>query len=68
MTNQPSIRITMTRRPDPERYAAAVLGCQTVLAMVGLSDIGTVHPDLTIVTDERLGALADRWADTNPWS
>ena len=62
-----SIRITLTRRPDPDRYAAAVLGCQTVLAMVGLDDIATVHPDPGIVSDEELGELADRWANSNPW-
>jgi hypothetical protein len=58
----------MTTAPDPDRYAAAVLGCQAVLAMVGLDGIGTVHPDTSIVTDDELGELSDRWADGNPWS
>lgn len=61
------ILITMTRRPDPDRYAAAVLGCQTVLALAGLGDIATVRPDEQVVTDEEIGDLADRWADANPW-
>lgn len=62
------IHITMTRRPDSDRYAAAVLGCQTVLALVGLGDIATVRPDERLVTDEDIGALHDQWADTNPWA
>lgn len=58
----------MTRPPDPDRLAAAVLGCVTVLQLAGLGDIATVHPDSDIVTDEQLGRLADQWADANPWS
>ena len=62
------IHITMTARPDPDRYAAAVLGCQTVLALTGLGDIATVRPDERLVTDEDIGALHDRWAEGNPWA
>jgi hypothetical protein len=58
----------MTTAPDPDRYAAAVLGCQAVLAMVGLDDIGTVHPDTSIASDEHLGDVNDRWANANPWA
>lgn len=68
MVDQHTIRITMTRAPDPDRYAAAVLGIQTVLALVGLDDCAVVWPDTSLVTDEDLGALADRWADAHPWA
>lgn len=63
-----TIVITMTTRPNPAQYANAVLGCQTVLALAGLGDIATVQPDPTLATDDQLCALADHWADTNPWS
>lgn len=62
------ILITMTRRPDPGKYAAAVLGCQVVMALAGLGDIATVCPDERVVSDEAIGELADRWADDNPWA
>lgn len=58
----------MTRAPDPASYAAAVLGCQAVLALTGLAEIATVWPDATVVTDEQLGELTDQWADRNPWA
>lgn len=58
----------MTGRPDPDRYRAAVLGCQAVLAMVGLDDIATVWQDDSVATDEDLVALTDRWAQHNPWA
>lgn len=61
------IRITMTRRPPPEQLAAAVLGFQMVLELAGLGGIATVWPDEHVVTDEEIGAVADRWAYGNPW-
>jgi hypothetical protein len=62
-----TIRITLSGRPDPGRYAAAVLGIQAVLAMVGLDGCAVVWPDRQLVTDEDLGTLADRWAERSPW-
>lgn len=61
-------RIALQQRPDPDKYAAAILGFQWVLTIVGLSDIATIWPDHTIVTDEQLNALSDRWNQTNTWS
>jgi hypothetical protein len=55
-------------QPDPDKYAAAVLGFQFVLAMVGLADVATVWPDLELVSDEQLCALSDRWHERNAWS
>lgn len=62
-----TIRITLTRQPDPDRYAAAVLGIQAVLSLAGLGAIATVHQDEAVVTDEEMGRLADEWAEASPW-
>ena len=61
------IRITMTASPDPARLAAAILGFQFVLSLAGLDEIATVWPDETVVTDEDLNDMADRWAARHPW-
>jgi hypothetical protein len=63
----PSIRITITTAPDPATYARAVLGCQAVLAMLGLDAIATVWQDTTVATDQDLAEMVDRWAERNPW-
>jgi hypothetical protein len=65
---QPTARQPTARQPTARQYASAVLGCVTVLQLVGLADIATVWQDDTVVTDEQIGDLADHWADTNPWS
>ena len=62
-----TITIRLIERPDPARYAAAVLGIQAVLAVAGLDTVATVWPDETLVTDEQLGKLADQWACRSPW-
>jgi 2C-methyl-D-erythritol 2,4-cyclodiphosphate synthase len=62
-----TIKIRLTQRPDPDRYACAVLAIQAALSATGLGDIATVWPDTNVVTDEELGQLSDRWADANPW-
>jgi hypothetical protein len=58
----------MVERPDPDKYAAAVLGFQWVLAMVGLSEVATVWPDRSLVTDDELNQLSDQWHRANAWS
>lgn len=68
MNEQHTIRITIESTPDPDRYAAAVLGCQAVLSITGLAAVATVWHDPTVVTDEHLGAVVDQWADHNPWA
>lgn len=68
MTDHHTIVITVAGQPDPERYAAAVLGCHTVLQLAGLGDIATVWQDQAVVTDQQMVDLTDRWADTNPWA
>lgn len=68
MDTSTSIRITMSTTPDPNTYARAVLGCQAVLAMLGLDDVATVWQDPKLVGDEQLAGLVDRWAEHNPWS
>jgi hypothetical protein len=60
--------ITMTTRPDPDRYAALVLSVQAALQLAGLADSAAVWPDAQTADDERIAALADRWADGNPWA
>lgn len=62
-----TITIRLTARPDPGRYAAAVLGIQSVLAVAGLDEVATVWPDIDVVDDEQLGQLADTWAERSPW-
>lgn len=66
--NNPSIRVTFNQQPDPDRYAAAVLGIQAVLQLTGQADTATIWQDQGVVTDEQLGYLTDRWANSNPWS
>lgn len=68
MDEKRTIHITIEGTPDPQLYAKAVLGCQTVLAIVGLDDVATVWPDTTIATDQQLGDLFDQWAHHNPWA
>lgn len=68
MSPRHTTRITMVERPDPDKYAAAVLGFQWVLAMVGLSEVATVWPDRSLVTDEQLNELSDHWQSANAWS
>jgi hypothetical protein len=62
-----SIRITLHPRPEPERYATAVLACQQLMAMLGMSGSATVWPDGT-VTDAYLNSLRDRWDRHDPWA
>jgi hypothetical protein len=62
-----TIRIRLTERPDPDRYACAVLAIQAALSATGLDEIATVWPDTDLVTDEELGQLSDRWANRSPW-
>lgn len=67
MTNEHTIRVTLTGPPDPARYATVVLGVQVLLSMAGLDQVATVHQDQRVVTDEELGRLADEWAEASPW-
>lgn len=59
--------ITMATRPDPDRYAAVVLGVQSVLQLAGLGDAAAVWPDAQAADDQQIAALADRWAEGNQW-
>lgn len=59
--------ITMATRPDPARYAAVVLGVQSVLQLAGLADSAAVWPDAQTADDQQIAAIADRWADGNQW-
>lgn len=68
MADTQIIQIIIKGTPEPERYAKAVLGCQIVMAMVGLDTIATVRPDTTIATDQQLNDLFDQWARHIPWA
>lgn len=65
--NLSSLRVSFRRRLPADQYARAVLACQLVLMMVGLSEVATVRPDGT-ATDEQINDLSDRWLANNPWS
>ncbi|HEX4703970.1 MAG TPA: hypothetical protein VH352_17710 [Pseudonocardiaceae bacterium] len=65
--NPKPLRVEFTAPPDPDSYAAVALVLQALLAMARLDRIATVHQDPDVVSDEDLGALADRWADASPW-
>lgn len=61
-----TITITMATRPDPARYAHAVLAIERVLQLAGLTDTA-VWPDGT-VTDEEIAALHDKAVNASQWA
>lgn len=62
-----SIAIRFRTDVPSEQYAKAVLACQLVLSVLGLSESATVWPDGT-ATDEEINEVSDQWWAASPWS
>jgi hypothetical protein len=65
---QYEIRIVMGCRPPAGLYGRLVLGCQWMVAVLGMGRYATVRPDQALVTDAELNALRDQLDQYDPWS